>query len=58
MNEVPNNSIDKKDKEDNYIIDFLDIKTEYNVIDIGGRDGFFSKKMLKKNKRCYCFGYK
>ena len=34
--------------DDNYIIDFLDIKTEYNVIDIGGRDGFFSKKMLKK----------
>ncbi|MEM0143967.1 MAG: class I SAM-dependent methyltransferase [Candidatus Parvarchaeum sp.] len=30
------------------IIDFLDIKKGYSVIDIGGRDGFFSKKILKK----------
>ena len=33
---------------DEDIVDFLDIKTGYSIIDIGGRDGFFSKKMLKK----------
>ena len=33
---------------DEGIVDFLDIKTGYSIIDIGGRDGFFSKKMLKK----------
>ena len=34
---------------DNKIIDFLDIKEGYSIIDIGGRDGFFSKKMLEKS---------
>ncbi|MCL5107064.1 MAG: class I SAM-dependent methyltransferase [Candidatus Parvarchaeota archaeon] len=33
---------------DKTIIDFLDIKKEYRIIDVGGRDGFFSKKMLEK----------
>jgi SAM-dependent methyltransferase len=33
---------------DNRIVDFLDLKKGYSVIDIGGRDGFFSKKMLDK----------
>ncbi|MGC8533742.1 MAG: class I SAM-dependent methyltransferase [Candidatus Parvarchaeum sp.] len=33
---------------DKTIIDFLNIKRGHSVIDIGGRDGFFSKKMLEK----------
>ncbi|MCL4375941.1 class I SAM-dependent methyltransferase [Candidatus Parvarchaeota archaeon] len=33
---------------DKDIIEFLDIKNGYSIIDIGGRDGFFSKKMLEK----------
>ena len=33
---------------DKDIIDFLGIKKGYSIIDIGGRDGFFSKKMLEK----------
>lgn len=33
---------------DKSIIDFLEIKKGYSIIDIGGRDGFFSKKMLEK----------
>jgi SAM-dependent methyltransferase len=32
---------------DDDIIKFLEIKKGYSVIDIGGRDGFFSKKMLE-----------
>ncbi|MCL5976042.1 MAG: class I SAM-dependent methyltransferase [Candidatus Parvarchaeota archaeon] len=35
---------------DKSIIDFLDIKKGYSIIDIGGRDGFFSKKMLEKSE--------
>ena len=33
---------------DKGIIDFLSIKEGDSVVDIGGRDGFFSKKMLEK----------
>ncbi|MCL4396937.1 class I SAM-dependent methyltransferase [Candidatus Parvarchaeota archaeon] len=33
---------------DRNIVDFLEIKNGYSIIDIGGRDGFFSKKMLEK----------
>ena len=33
---------------DKTIIDFLEIKKGYSIIDVGGRDGFFSKRMLEK----------
>lgn len=33
---------------DKNIVDFLEIKKGYSIIDVGGRDGFFSKKMLEK----------